>query len=115
MADLTFANLQALPQSTADTFVVGANGNVMIDVAKLIGESVPALTAEKVTEAAFKLLAFARLAQTEYNTGKATGARIASIGTMTDVLTADRTGVNSTISVTAYRPISANDIAAPLN
>lgn len=115
MADLTFADLQALADIEPNTFVIGANGSVMIDVSQLINEDVTSLTAEKVTETAFKLLAFARLAQTQYNTGKAAGTRIASISAMSDSLTADRTGVNSTISVTAYRPISPNDIAAPLN
>jgi len=67
MADLTFANLQAVSGVPANSFFLNASDQVCLNVEVFLGEDVDALTDEKVTETMLKLLQTARAAQLTYN------------------------------------------------
>lgn len=80
MNDLTFAQLQSVPNTSADTFFIGNSSagtpTILLDISKLLGvihtvENPADLDLEEVCGMAWKLFNLAYEAQERYNSSKA--------------------------------------------
>jgi hypothetical protein len=121
MPDLTFTNLNALPDIPDTTFQL-VNGRVMCDVGLLIGETVSVLTAERFTEFAYRVAFLGRKAQVIYNENSTpavpAGQRINSFSNPGfSTPTADSAGAlftTSSVTITARMPVLNTSISSVL-
>ena len=119
MPDLTFANLNALPDIPDTTFQL-VNGRVMCDVGLLIGEAVSVLTAERFTEFAYRVLFLGRRAQVVYNEDSnpptPVGLRINSFSnpgfSTPTTLASGALVTSSSITITVRMPVQSTAIAS---